>query len=264
MSTSPGAAIARSIREQRESTRAPAIVPYVTAGFPSKQAFRCIIESIAPEAAAIEIGVPFSDPMADGVTIQRSSRIALEQGVDLDWILSEASELRARISVPLILMGYLNPFLRFGFAALARGCEAAGVHALIIPDLPLEESEGIRELLTERGVGLVQLVSPVTPPARAQRLAAASHGFVYAVTTTGVTGGGIRSAADAHAYLRQIRERCPIPVCAGFGVRTATDVASFGQACDGVIVGSALAEAIDRGHDPGQWLRQLRQPPGSA
>ncbi|MEX2218886.1 MAG: tryptophan synthase subunit alpha [Phycisphaerales bacterium] len=258
--TIPGAALSRSIRAQREALRGPALIPYLTAGFPSPGAFRAALDAIAPHAAAIEIGVPFTDPMADGVTLQRTSRAALEQGVTLRWVLDEVGAASSRIAAPIALMGYLNPFLRFGLADLAAACSQSGVHALIVPDLPLEEAAAVRAALHERGVGLVQLVSPVTDPSRAARIAAATDGFLYAVTATGVTGGSA-PGAPALDYLRRVRGLSAAPVCAGFGVRSAADVAALGAEADGVIVGSALAEAIERGADPGEWLAHLRASP---
>jgi tryptophan synthase alpha chain len=253
---SPGEPISRAIRAQREALNAPALIPYLTGGFPSKSTFTSVLQQIAPHAAAIEIGIPFSDPMADGVTIQRTSRIALQQQVTLQWILDELAA--AKPAAPLILMGYLNPFLRYGLPALAEACAAGGIHALIVPDLPLEESAPIRHILHSRNIGLVQLVSPVTPLARARQIAENSDGFLYAVTITGVTGGAV-SRRSAPEYIQQLRDISPIPVCAGFGIRTAADLDSL-AAADGVIVGSALAEAIERGEDPGQWLHALRAP----
>jgi tryptophan synthase alpha chain len=257
-----GHAIARSIRLQRDAGGGPALIPYITAGFPSKSSFAEIIRSIAPHAAAIEIGVPFSDPMADGITLQRTSRVALQNGVTLEWILQETAAISRGIDVPLVLMGYLNPFLRFGLPELGPACAAAGVRALIIPDLPFEESGFVREALHKQEVGLVQLVSPVTPPDRAARIAAASDGFLYVVTSTGVTGGALESGGS-FAHLKAVRGACPVPVCAGFGIRSAADVALLADAVDGVIVGSALAQAIESGAEPGEWLRELR-PPGDA
>jgi tryptophan synthase alpha chain len=257
MSTGPGEAISRAIRAQRAAVGGPALIPFVTAGFPSKRAFAGVLDSVAPHAAAIEVGVPFSDPMADGVTIQRTSRVALEQGVDLDWILTEVSRARGRFAVPIVLMGYLNPFLRYGLSRLAAACAEVGVEGLIIPDMPLEESGPVRGALHGQGVGLVQLVSPATSAERAARIAAASDGFLYAVTIAGVTGGAV-SPSTSPAYLGRMRGVSPVPVCAGFGVRSGADVNALRDSSDGVIVGSALAEAIEAGEDPGDWLGRLR------
>jgi tryptophan synthase alpha chain len=259
MTCIPGESIARSIRAQRHALRGPAMIPYLTAGFPSLESFGSMLDAVAPHAAVIEIGIPFSDPMADGVTIQRTSRMALERGVTLAWVLEEVAAARARIGVPIVLMGYLNPFLRFGIESLAKACAAAGVQGLIVPDMPLEESGPLRDALHDFGVGLVQLVSPVTPAARAGRIASATDGFLYAVTAAGVTGGSAPRQDSVISYLERVRAAAPVPVCAGFGVRTAADLAVLGATSDGIIIGSALAEVIEKGGDPGEWLARLRE-----
>jgi tryptophan synthase alpha chain len=201
--------------------------------------------------------VPFTDPMADGATIQRSSRAALGQGVSLRWILAELEAL-PRLSTPFLLMSYLNPLLAFGFDALADAAAACGVCGLIVPDLPFEEGGELRAALEPRGLALVQMVTPVTPKARMRAICAASQGFVYAVTTTGTTGRHGALPDDLIAYLDALRARSPIPVCAGFGIRTREQVERFRGHADGVIVGSALIEVLESGEDPGAWLRELR------
>ncbi len=268
-SVSPISAAIRSAAA-RHGAGGPALIPYITAGFPTKAAFIPQLRALSKHAAVIEVGVPFSDPMADGVTIQRSSRVALEQGVSLDWILAELAAARATLnaSVPLCLMSYLNPLLSVGLDQLGPRCAAAGVAGLIIPDLPFEESAQLRREVNGYGVGLIQLVSPITPHDRASAIAAASDGFLYAVTMTGVTGAGratevasatsVPSAAEStSAYLARLRSISPVPVCAGFGIRTREHVAALRGHADGAIIGSALIEAIERGEDAGAFLAGL-------
>jgi tryptophan synthase alpha chain len=233
------------------------LVPYLTAGYPDKNEFVATVKSIATVADVIEVGVPFSDPMADGVTIQRSSRIALEQGVSLRWILAELTA-AGNIGAPIVLMSYLNPLLAYGYEALAKDCVVAGVCGFIVPDLPLEEGEDFRVALDEQGLALIQLVTPATPDERMKRLCAASKGFVYAVTIRGITGGTSELPAEVPAYLDRIKAMVDIPVCAGFGVRQAVQVATLGKHADGVIVGSALVEQLEAGNDPVEFLTSLR------
>ena len=233
------------------------LVPYLTAGYPDKNEFIATVKNIATTAEVIEIGVPFSDPMADGVTIQRSSRVALEQGVSLRWILAELTAAGA-LGAPIVLMSYLNPLLAYGYEALAKDCVAAGVCGFIVPDLPLEEGEDFRTALDEQGLALIQLVTPATPDDRMERLCSASKGFVYAVTVTGVTGGTSELPAEVPAYLDRVKALVDIPVCAGFGVRQAAQVDMLGQHADGVIVGSALVEQLEAGNDPVEFLASLR------
>ncbi|MEL6367928.1 MAG: tryptophan synthase subunit alpha [Pseudomonadota bacterium] len=246
-----------------ESIRAAAdgaLVPFITAGFPTKQSFRETLDTIARHADVIEIGVPFSDPMADGMTIQRTSFKAIENGVTLHWIIDELREHHEHVGKPFVLMSYLNPMLAYGLEALAKDAAAAGVCGFIVPDMPYEESEGLRSALEAEGLGLVQLVTPATPPERLRMLCEASRGFVYAVTVTGITGGGGASgfSADTERYLAEVREASNLPVCAGFGVRRREDVKQVGAHADGAIVGSALLEVLERGESPGEFLSVLR------
>lgn len=249
--------IANAIRGARTQER-PALVPYVTAGFPTRAAFREQLLAIGTVADAIEIGVPFTDPMADGTTIQRSSRVALEQGVNLPWILSELREVKSRIAAPLLLMSYLNPLLAFGVERLPQAAAAAGVSGFIIPDLPLEESDEMQSALDAEGLALVQFVTPVTPLERVQKLSRASRGFLYAVTMTGITGQNVALPDEVISYFKRVREVSPVPVCAGFGIRAREQVQRLSAHVDGVIVGAALVEVIERGEDPAAFLRGLR------
>jgi len=247
------AALARDVRQGR-----PALVAFVTAGYPEPSEFLQALRSVASVADAIEIGVPFSDPMADGVTIQRSSQHAIEHGVSLTWILDELARRDFELTAPVLLMSYLNPLLAFGYAALSARAAAVGVSGFIVPDLPYEESAPLRAALEPHGLALVQLVTPATPAERLQRLCAASQGFVYAVTRTGITGGESTLPAETAEYLARVKAVSALPVCAGFGVRRADQVALIGQHADGVIVGSALVEALEQHADPAAFLRSLR------
>jgi len=253
----PSESIGAAIRAANAEGRA-AIVGFLTAGFPHRDTFLDTLAQVASAADVVEIGVPFSDPMADGMTIQRSSRVALEQGVSLRFILDALATASRRPATPLLLMSYLNPLLAYGFEALAARAIAAGVAGFIIPDLPFEESADIRSTFESAGIALVQLVTPVTPEERLARLCAASSGFVYAVTMTGTTGRSVEVPDEVLAYLDRVRRHAPIPVCAGFGIRNAGQIARMQGHVDGVIVGSALVEVLERGEDPGAYLRALR------
>jgi tryptophan synthase alpha chain len=243
----------------RDGARAgePALVAFLTAGYPRREQFREQLAEVAAGADVVEIGVPFSDPMADGQTIQRSSRVALSQGVTLQWILDELAAL-PKLRAPLLLMSYLNPLLSYGYARLASASAAAGVCGFIVPDLPLDESGELRAALEPHGLALVQMVTPVTPPERCARLCAASQGFVYAVTMTGTTGASAALPAELHEYLGRVRAASRVPVCAGFGIRTRAQVESLRGIADGVVVGSALVEVLERGESPREWLATLR------
>ncbi len=243
-------------RDSKKRER-PSLVAYITAGFPEPSEFLKVLKSVAGAADAVEIGVPFSDPMADGVTIQRSSERAIENGVSLTWILDELARRDFELTAPVLLMSYLNPLLAFGYEALARRAAQVGVAGFIVPDLPYEERAPLAAALDSHGLALVQMVTPATPPERLKRLCAASQGFVYAVTRTGVTGDAALPPETAE-YLSAVKAASPLPVCAGFGVRRADQVALLGAHADGVIVGSALVEVLERGADPAVFLRSLR------
>jgi len=238
---------------------APALIAYLTAGYPKRAEFAARLEAVAAAADVVEIGVPFTDPMADGVTIQRASLAALAQGVTLRWILAEVARL-AHVRTPLLLMSYLNPLLAFGVEALAESAARAGVAGFIVPDLPLDEASELQAALASRGNALVQMVTPVTEPERLAALTAGSQGFVYAVTMTGTTGRSVAVPDEVLAYLARVRARAALPVCAGFGIRTREQVARLTGHVDGVVVGSALVELLERGEDPAAWLRGLRGP----
>jgi tryptophan synthase alpha chain len=255
--------IGKAIRSARERDR-PALVAYITAGFPKREGFRELLSSVAAAADVVEVGVPFTDPMADGTTIQRSSRAALEQGVTLKWILSELAAFSSQQPsspaprTPLLLMSYLNPLLAYGLERLPEDAARAGVTGFIVPDLPFEECAEMRAALEARGLALVQFVTPVTPLERIKMLSENSGGFVYAVTMTGTTGKNVAVPAEVLEYFERVKSISPVPVCAGFGIRTRDQVDRLAPHVDGVIVGSALVEALERGDDPGDFLRSLR------
>lgn len=234
-----------------------ALVAYLTAGFPSRDRFKQHLQAIAQAADVVEIGVPFTDPMADGVTIQRASHAALAQGVSLRWILAQLEGM-PRSKVPLLLMSYLNPLLVLGPQALASSAARAGVAGFIVPDLPFDESAELRAVLESQGLALVQMVTPVTRPQRLQEICRHSQGFVYAVTMTGTTGKNVAVPPDVTSYLDTVRSHSPVPVCAGFGIRSREQLTLLRDHVDGVVIGSALVEVLERGEDPARWLRELR------
>ena len=252
----PHERISDAIRTTNNDGR-PALVPFITAGYPDPATFIDTLRAVASVGDVVELGIPFSDPMADGMTIQRSSFIAIENGVTLSWIFDQL-ENAGPVDAPLVMMSYLNPLLAYGYDELARRAAKTGVCGFIVPDLPFEESDEIREALEAQGLGLIQLVTPATPKARLQTLADASRGFVYAVTITGITGGDTRLPSDLTDYLNLVAGISSLPVCAGFGIRTADDVVSVGEHAAGAIVGSALVEVLERGEDPAEFLQTLR------
>ena len=254
---SPRDAISGAIRAAAAKGE-PALVAFLTAGYPSREKFRQHLQAVAAGADVVEIGVPFTDPMADGVTVQRSSLGALAQGVSLRWIFAEL-EAMPPLATPLLLMSYLNPLLAFGMKRLAEAAVRARVSGFIVPDLPLDESQALRAALDEHRIALVQMVTPVTKLERMRQLCTGSQGFVYAVTMTGTTGKNVSVPSEVTNYLDRVRELSSVPVCAGFGIRTREQVELLRGHVDGVVIGSALVEVLERGEDVTEWLRKLRK-----
>jgi tryptophan synthase alpha chain len=246
------------ISQALRNAEGPAIVAFLTAGYPTPASFLDVLRKVASAADAVELGVPFSDPMADGVTIQRSSREAITHGVNLHWIFDELQARDFELEAPVLMMSYLNPLLAFGYDALAKRARATGVDGFMVPDLPYEESAPLHAALAAEGLALVQFVTPATSDERIRLITGVSEGFVYAVTRTGITGGSSELPAELMSYLARVKAASPLPVCAGFGVREPRQVRQIADHADGVIVGSALVEALERGEDPAAFLNGLR------
>ena len=243
--SAPRDTISAAIRAAAHAHR-PAVVGFMTAGFPDRAGFRDRLAAVASAADVVEIGVPFTDPMADGMTIQRASQSALAGGFTLPWLLDELAHFGPRPKAPLLLMSYLNPLLAYGLDRLPGAATGAGVAGFIIPDLPYEESGEMRAALDGEGLALVQMVTPVTPPGRLKMLCEASQGFVYAVTMTGTTGKSVAVPDEVLDYMDRVRAVSPVPVCAGFGIRSREQVERMRGHVDGVVVGSALVEVLER------------------
>jgi tryptophan synthase alpha chain len=245
----------RTVRRDRV-----AVVAFLTAGFPSKENFARDLTELAAEADVVEIGVPFTDPMADGVTVQRASYAALKQGVTLHWII-EVLRALPKVKAQLVFMGYFNPMLAYGLSKLAADSAAVGISGFIVPDLPIEESAAFEQALGLQGLALIRMVTPVTPQARLEQLCRSAQGFVYAVSMTGTTGQSVGTGGvpqEILDYLDRVRRLSPVPVCAGFGIRESGQVAALAPHVDGVVVGSAIIEAMEKGASPAALLRQLR------
>lgn len=241
----PRDTISAAIRA-RAATGRPALVGFMTAGFPDRGSFRRSLMAIGDTADVVE----------NGMTIQRASHVALQAGFTLPWLLDELGAMQ-RPKAPLLLMSYLNPLLAYGLDRLPEAAVRSGVSGFIIPDLPYEESAETRAALDREGLALVQMVTPVTPDARLRMLCAASQGFVYAVTMTGTTGKSVAVPDEVLSYMDRVRAVSPVPVCAGFGIRGREQVSRMTGHVDGVVVGSALVEVLERGEDPAEFLRGL-------
>jgi tryptophan synthase alpha chain len=245
--------IAQTFAAARAGKRA-ALMPYFTLGFPTPQTSLEIIAAMAQSGAdLIELGVPFSDPLADGPTIQRSTQAALRNGMRLSGCLEIAARLRARgVRQPLLLMGYFNPVLAYGPDRFVADSTAAGVDGFIIPDLPPEEAGQLETACARRGLALVYLLAPTSTPERIAAISARARGFLYLVSLTGVTGARRSLPPDLQAFVGQVRAAAKIPLAVGFGISTPEQVRAVGRLADGVIVGSALIEAVERADRPVQ------------
>lgn len=231
---------------QLESARRKALIPFVTAGDPSLEATVPVMHAlVAAGADVIELGVPFSDPMADGPVIQRSSEQALRRGAGLRYVLQAVSEFRqGDAETPVVLMGYLNPVEIHGNQRFAEEAVQAGVDGILLVDLPPEEAAETREIFTRQGLDLIALASPTTTPERMAMLCGSAQGYLYYVSFAGVTGAGHLDAQAAGLRLHDLRAQSPVPVVAGFGIRDAASAAAMAVEADGVVVGSALVASL--------------------
>jgi tryptophan synthase alpha chain len=221
-----------------------------------------IITAIAPYSDLLELGVPFSDPIADGPTIQRSTQQALDQETDTAACLRSVAELRAAgIDTPILLMGYYNPILAYGEQAYVNDAADAGVDGFIVPDLPPEEALSLQAAAEERRMVVVYFLAPTSDQERIDLVVQEAKGFIYMVSVTGVTGARSNMQLDLSQLVAQIRDRSQTPVAVGFGISTPVQAASVAEYADGVIVGSALIDAVDRADDQpvaaAQFVRSL-------
>lgn len=222
-----------------------AFIAFITAGFPNLKTTGELVLAFARAGVDIvELGVPFSDPMADGPLIQAASQAALKKKTDLRRILALVKEVRAKSQIPICLMTYYNPVFCFGEESFVRAARRAGVDGVILPDLPPEESGPLRRLAARNGLDVICFIAPTTPPERMRYICRIARGFIYYVSLTGVTGPRARLPADLAANLRRIKRYTSKPVCVGFGVSTRSQVKAVQRISDGVIVGSAIVKKI--------------------
>jgi tryptophan synthase alpha chain len=225
-----------------------AFVPYIMAGDGGLDSLQDKIVFLEKAGAtAVEIGIPFSDPVADGPTIQRAGNRALKEGITLRGVLAALEEIRPIVSLPLIIMTYVNPVLSYGMGSFITDAMKAGVDGCIIPDLPIEEEELIAPILEGSGIELIRLVTLTSPLERIKEIAGRGRGFLYAVTVTGITGARTEFQHELGEYLKRVKSVSNKPVLAGFGISTPEQVKEMSQYCDGVIVGSKIIELFEQG-----------------
>ncbi|MEW5720377.1 MAG: tryptophan synthase subunit alpha [Chloroflexota bacterium] len=231
---------------QLKTKHRAALMPYLPLGYPTLDVSAQLIHAVADSGAdLIELGVPFSDPLADGSVIQRATHVALQNGVTLAKCLAMVQTARsAGVTIPLTLMGYYNPILRFGIGAFARTAKEVGADGLIVPDLPPEEAGTLDAACRAHDLDLIFLAAPTSPVSRIQKIAQATRGFLYLVSVVGVTGAREQIAADLAEFVARVRAATSKPVCVGFGIANAESAKRVAQIADGVIVGSALVAQI--------------------
>jgi len=244
-----------------------ALMPFLTAGDPTlEMTGQCIREMEKNGADIVELGIPFSDPLADGPVIQRASQRALAGGVSLVRILRFVKELRSEVAIPIVLMGYYNPIFRYGVERFSKDARDAGVDGVIVPDLPPEEAEDLIRAARDVDLDTIFLLAPTSTPERIQRIASASRGFIYYVSLTGVTGARNKLSTDIGPSIQRIREVSAKPICVGFGISTPDHVRGVSQFADGVIVGSAVVSLMEQAMEEpgcparvGTFIRKLRE-----
>jgi len=235
-----------------------ALIPFFTCGFPSVGVFKDLIKVAADSGAdAIEIGIPFSDPLADGPTIQYSSSLALENGINVKKSLDMISSLREQISLPLIILTYANPVCQYGLKEFIREAKPAGVSGLILADLVIEEASQIEKMCRSHELDLIYLAAPTTNGNRLKAIVQRSEGFIYLVSVTGVTGARREFPRSLAAKINEIKRFTDKPVCVGFGISHPAQAKKIARLADGIIVGSALVDLIRKSKNQAQMLRNV-------
>ncbi len=235
----------------------PIFMPYYPLGYPDLDTSIDVIEALAQNGAdLIEVGLSFSDPLADGPVIQKATQIALEQGITVKKSLAAVAELRKRgVTIPLILMGYFNPMLAYGLEKFIHDAREAGADGFIIPDLPLEEAGEFQVLVDD--LPLIQMLAPTSPNERMEMIARNAKGFIYLVSVTGVTGARTSISNGLGDLIARVREHTSVPVCVGFGIGTPEQAKEVGALADGVIVGSACVKTIGSSEKPVETAKQF-------
>ncbi len=224
----------------------PALIPFLMAGDPDLQTSGRLLRAAASVGDIVEIGIPFSDPIADGPTIQRAGQRALAAGTTLQGVLTLVRGLRGDSAAPIVLLTYFNPVVQYGPDLFCADARAAGADGIVIPDLPADEADALLPPALAAGLDTIFLVAPTTSDARIRQAAERSRGFIYCVSLTGVTGARAQIPPDLDALVSRVKSLSALPVCVGFGVSTLEQAEAIGRLADGVIVGSALVDLVER------------------
>lgn len=248
-----------AIKDIFAKTGHKALITYLTVGYPNVETTLEIVPLIASSGCdLVELGIPFSDPLADGTTIQRASYHALKQGITPELCLGVAQKLRAQLDIPLVFMTYFNPVHRYGLDGFCRDCSQAGISGLIVPDLPPEEGAELEDISLRHGLDLIYLLAPTSTDERIDVVAARSRGFIYLVSLTGVTGARDKLPQELESFVSRVRQRARQPLCVGFGISTPDEARRVAKVADGVIIGSRLIQLIEE-KDPATKVRSFIQ-----
>lgn len=241
--------IEKALSEKLENNK-KLIIPYIMAGDrPLDQLEEQLNFLQDSGAAAVELGIPFSDPVADGPTIQDAGQRSLKNGTTLTTVLKTLKSFAPKRTIPVILMTYLNPVFKYGIKNFAQDCADAGVNGVIIPDLPLEEEDIITDDLQENAISYIRLAAMTSPDDRLQKIAERTEGFLYAVSVTGTTGARASHESKVKDYLQKLKQYTDKPVLAGFGVSTSSQARDLASACDGVVIGSSIVNSLHQGEE---------------
>jgi tryptophan synthase alpha chain len=239
-----------------------ALIAYITVGYPSLEATLKVVPLLASSGCdMVELGIPFSDPLADGVTIQRASFQALQNGITPKICLQIAKELSQKVDIPLVFMTYYNPVFSYGLDEFCDACVGSGIAGLIIPDLPPEEGTELETITRRKGLDLIYLLAPTSTKERIRLVAERSRGFIYLVSVTGVTGARDRPPADLKAFVARVRKIATQPLCIGFGISTPEQASQVARLADGAIVGSRIIQYLEADEsmlEVANFVRELR------
>lgn len=229
------------------SEKTEKVIPFIPAGFPNLDSTQeLVLAAVDTGADMVEIGMPFSDPLADGPVIQEANQVALKNGINLNLILKQVKEIRKKTQIPLVLMGYINPILKYGQNQFIEDCKSSGVDGLIIPDLPPEEADELISICRKSGISLILLVAPNTSDKRIEYISKLAGDLIYCVSIMGITGSGLSGQSALSEYLKRVKKYSKTPFIVGFGIKTRKDVQFINTLADGAVVGSSFIRKIQK------------------
>ena len=232
-------------------TRSEKVIPYITAGYPRKEdTVSMILTAESAGAAMVELGIPFSDPLADGPVIQTSNQVAIENGVNVPWILELVTKIRKQSDIPIVLMGYINPIIKYGLDSFILDCKNSGVDGLIIPDLPSNEADDFIVKSKKNGISPILLVAPNTSDSRIREISKLAGELIYCVSILGITGSKIADNNLLEAYLSRVNKYSSCPFIVGFGINDRSDVININKMAHGAVVGSAIINKLKKSDNP--------------